>query len=311
MENIVPENNGLTALDTLATEAKAYSESMAMNMLQLGRVYTDAKKLVPHGKWGEWIRENGGMNERSAQQLMQIYTRFGSNPAFNGIDKSKLIKMLSLPAGSEEAFMAGNAVDEMSSRAVEEAVKHEREKAQAALEKEKAAREQAEARAEELANRPPTVPDNIAETLNAKEAELQKYRNEIDRLTTLSQGLMDENRSISKIEKELQEAETLLAEKQAEYNALQDQLLNTQSAIAKGEAEPAACNELTIETFAAAVQQFMVTCSRMPHMGKTFAALNLSVNEISAYQEYLQIMEQWLHGAQDALHTINAEVIEP
>jgi hypothetical protein len=43
----------LERLTNLAAEARAYSEGLALNMFQLGRVFTEAKKLVEHGEWTE------------------------------------------------------------------------------------------------------------------------------------------------------------------------------------------------------------------------------------------------------------------
>ena len=63
---------GLTPIAVLAEEARIYSESMAMNMLNLGRVFTEAKKQVAHGEWGDWVQRYSGMSARSAQQLMAI-----------------------------------------------------------------------------------------------------------------------------------------------------------------------------------------------------------------------------------------------
>ena len=154
----------LAVLDGLAKEARYYSESIATNMIQLGRVFTDAKKLVKHGEWGAWLRSNADCSERTAQQFMQVYGRFGENPAFARIgERSKLFKMLALPPGTEDDFMDRNDVAGMSSREVDAAVKAFRERA-----------EQAEARVKELENRPPEIPEDITETLQEKDALIEK-----------------------------------------------------------------------------------------------------------------------------------------
>lgn len=81
----------MAILDDLSRQARYYVENIALNMIQLGRVFAEAKKLVKHGEWGAWLRENTGISERYAQQYMQAYARFGENPAIAQVgDKSKI-----------------------------------------------------------------------------------------------------------------------------------------------------------------------------------------------------------------------------
>ena len=101
---------GLTPLSMLAEEARVYSENIIMNTLNLGRVLTEAKQQVKHGEWGDWVAIHAGMSVRSAQTFMQVYSRFGGKPAFALVDKSKLYKMLALPEGTEDTFIAEHDV---------------------------------------------------------------------------------------------------------------------------------------------------------------------------------------------------------
>ena len=312
-DNSGTNGTGITMLDSLATEARAYAESAAMNLFQLGRVYTEAKKLIPHGGWQDWVRENGGMSERGAQQVMQLYARFGNNPVFRGVDKSKLLKMLSLPAGKEEAFATEHDVGSMTSRAVEEAVKHEREKAKAELDRERTARQEAEKRAEELENRPPSIPDDIAETLQKKDEELQTLREEVERQTEITKELMDENKGTERLKQELQEAETLLEEKQAEYNHLQAEMLDAKSVIARGETQAATFRPmrdnqlLTLDAFAAAVRQFTGACAPLPMMAQTFSEMD--TDGVAAYDGLLRTVEAFVRSARRTLDTVKGEGI--
>lgn len=309
MEDIAARREGNPALlDGLANEARLYSESIAVSMFQLGRVFTEAKKLVRHGEWTEWVRSNAGMSERSAQQFMQVYARFGQMPAIVGVEKSKVFKMLSLPAGSEDDFLRDNDVADMTSREVEEAVRRK----QAELDAERKAREAAEARAEALANRAPEIPSDIEETLKAKNDEIALYKTEVERISGIAKDLVSERDSYSKealqAKRDLAEAEDMLAEKQSEYDRIQAELLNTQSALAKGDAERVVHDALTVEDFACAVRQFIGTCARMPHMGNSFAVMHN--NERMAFTELLCTVEGWARDARRALETVAGEVIE-
>lgn len=315
--DMIQNQAGMTVLESLAAEARAYSESMAMNMFQLGRVFTEAKEIVPHGEWQSWVEDNAGMGMRSAQQLIQIYARFGALPSFSGVDKSKLIKMLSLPAGTEENFLEEHDVDSLSSREVDEEVKRIREEAQTEIDRERNAREKAETRVREMEDAP-RIPDDIADTLAKKDADMQKLRGEIDRLTEISQGLMDETKAIPRMENDLRETETMLREKQDAYNALQAQLLQAKSAEARGEADTAAVSQtahaapdglVTVEDFAAAVRQFIGVCAPMTQMATLFAGMDR--DRVAAYEGQLRTAEACLRSVRRAIDTIHSEVIEP
>ena len=303
---------GLTPIAVLAEEARIYSESMAMNMLNLGRVFTEAKKQVAHGEWGDWVQRYSGMSARSAQQLMAIYSRFGDKPAFAGVEKSKMYKMLALPEGTEEAFAEKNDLSAMTSREVEEAVKRVREQANEEIRRERAARKAAEERAEELSTRPPEVPEEVSAVLKSKDAMIEQQKQELERIAATGRDSVAEANRLrndnNRLRRELNENAELLEETQQECNRAQAELLNLQSTVAKGDAERTPCDELTADTFAAAVRQFIGTCARMPHMGRTFGMMR--PEEYHVYDELLRTVEGWAKDARKALDTIGYEEVE-
>lgn len=303
---------GLTPIAVLAEEARIYSESMAMNMLNLGRVFTEAKKQVAHGEWGDWVQRYSGMSVRSAQQLMAIYSRFGDKPAFAGVEKSKMYKMLALPEGTEEAFAEKNDLSAMTSREVEEAVKRVREQANEEIRRERAARKAAEERAEELSARPPEVPEEVSAALKSKDAMIEQQKQELERIAATGRDSVAEANRLrsdnNRLRRELNENAELLEETQQECNRAQAELLNLQSTVAKGDAERTPCDELTADTFAAAVRQFIGACARMPHMGRTFGMMR--PEEYHVYDELLRTVEGWAKDARKALDTIGYEEVE-
>ena len=303
---------GLTPIAVLAEEARIYSESMAMNMLNLGRVFTEAKKQVAHGEWGDWVQRYSGMSARSAQQLMAIYSRFGDKSAFAGVEKSKMYKMLALPEGTEEAFAEKNDLSAMTSREVEEAVKRVREQANEEIRRERAARKAAEERAEELSARLPEVPEEVSAALKSKDAMIEQQKQELERIAATGRDSVAEANRLrsdnNRLRRELNENAELLEETQQECNRAQAELLNLQSTVAKGDAERTPCDELTTDTFAAAVRQFIGACARMPHMGRTFGMMR--PEEYHVYDELLRTVEGWAKDARKALDTIGYEEVE-
>ena len=77
------------------------------------------------------------MSERSAQNTMAIYRRFGHSASFADVEKSKLFRMLALPENTEESFVQTHDVKSMSVREIDEAVRKAREEAGLAFAKER------------------------------------------------------------------------------------------------------------------------------------------------------------------------------
>ena len=300
--NEIANTERAALVESLAAQARAYSDGMAMNMLQLGRVLTEAKELVDRGEWEEWVLKNSGFKLRQAQVMMQCYQRCGEKPAFADIEKSKLIKMLSLPSGQEEAFVRENDVAAMTAREVEEAVKKAREEARAEIENERRLRMAAERRAEEIQSQAPEIPDAVAE-------DLRRQKQEIEALKEAGQCAIDESRRLqqenTRMKRELAEQNDLLEETQAECNRAQNELLNAQSMLARGEADHIPADELTPDVLFDAVNTFMGIVCRMPHMRRTFSTMDSDVK--NQYDEALSTVEAWARDARKALDTVSGE----
>lgn len=312
------ETAGLTPIALLAEEARVYSENIAMNMLNLGRVFIEAKKQVSHGAWGEWVATNAGMSARTAQQLMQCYQRFGENAHFARLDKSKMYKMLQLPEGTEERFAEEYDIENMTSREVEEAVRRVRAETDAllnaqkeTLENERKARRAAEARADALAERPIEIPENVAAELREKDSTIERQRQENARIADQARESVfragELQRDLNRMKREMDENNETLAEMQAENDRLQREILDYQSAAAKGDAERTPSDELTADAFAGAVRQFIGVCARMPHMGRTFSVM--PNDEHRQYDELLTTVESWARDARRALNTYEGGIV--
>lgn len=296
---------GLTPLSMLAEEARVYSENIIMNTLNLGRVLTEARQQVKHGEWGDWVAIHAGMSVRSAQTFMQVYSRFGGKPAFALVDKSKLYKMLALPEGTEDTFIAEHDVGTMTSREVEEAVRQEREKArqereQAVSEARAEARQDKERALKEAAERAEAELEASVKRAYAETKE--EHENDLKRAVDAARALEKETR---RLQQEIDENNELLDAMQDECNKAQQELLNLQSQIAKGDAQRLPDDELTQEVFATAVRQFIGTCARMPHMGNAFADMPTETHR--KYDELLKTIEAWARDARLALDTMDTE----
>lgn len=353
----------VVTLDELAGQMRFYADGsrndylhMCMNLLQCGRVMTEAKGRVPHGQWEQWVEENSGFSFRTAEQYMQAYQTYGLNPDIARLGKTKMVKLLPVPEDVRERVMAEHDLGGMSTREFDRVLREAREKAkQEAAEKideanrllevtrkqaeamaeraqseakqeidqakteimadalkqiqqEREARAAAERRALEAENRPPEIPEGFrAELENARETAKQREQ-EIQRLAEAGRETLDEQRRLSqenaRLQSEIREQEALLQEQQEALNRAQEDLLNLQSAQARGE-EHVYTDELTLDVFGAAVREFIGICARMPHMGQTFAQMdNTRLNE---YFQLLKTVEGWADGARKAIESVTVK----
>lgn len=285
-------------LEGYVQQGKMFLFNAAQNLIQYGRVLTEAKQYVPHGQFGNWVAENFGMSERSAQGYMAVWKRFGKNEQLNGIQFSSLQKMLSLPEGTENQFASEHNLSDMTAREVERAVKKVREEAQAEIEKEKNARILAEQRIMEAKN---SYRDN-------DRAEMEALRNRAEVLKKERDEALEAHDVARKAEHkarfELQELELALEENQQEYTKLQSELLNAKSAMARGDAERVISEQFTVEDFSAAVRIFLGATAQMPYMGGTFSQM-VDGGQLRQWDELLSAVEDWAARARKALNTVN------
>lgn len=199
----------IAVLDNLAMQAKTYIQNARMNLLQLGRVLAEAKPLVPHGEWENWVKTNTSMSKRAAEQYMQAYAEFGLNPQIAELGTTKTLKLLPLTEDEREKLLSENDVSSMSTRQLDEAIRKQKQEAlkearqevQGELEKERTARIAAEQRAKAAESRPPEVTKELSD-------KLRSHKEQMERLT----------RENSILKQEIRERDEELEEQQADYN---------------------------------------------------------------------------------------------
>lgn len=300
----------LSLLDDLATQAQMFSFGAAMNLLQLGRVLTEARPLVPQGQWIEWVQTNAHLPERRAQEYMQAYRKFGIDQRIAQLGPSQIIALLPMTDEERDRLMAENDVGGMTNRELKEAIRAQREtlraeamaEAQGAIAQAEADRDAAIRRASELEVKEPEIPPELTDELNKNRAEIARLQEIAKDSLEDAQALRREN---TKLKWDIQEQEDILREQQEAMNRTQEELLNLKSAQARGDAERPTGDELTIDVFSQAVREFMGLVARMPYMQNTFGSM--PQDEKQQYAELLRTVEGWTTGARQALNSYCVE----
>ena len=106
------------------------------NSIEIGRRLVEAKTLVGHGEWGEWLKTSVDYSKSTANNLMRIFDEYGANqmPLFGDNSKSQALGNLSytqavalLGVPDKEEFIQENDVENMSTRELQEAIKAQKE----------------------------------------------------------------------------------------------------------------------------------------------------------------------------------------
>lgn len=136
-------------IEVITQEIKFYSQQAGMSIIEIGKRLHEAKICLPHGEWGNWLKNEVNFSERTAQNFMRIAREY-QNPqmiADMGNSATKALLLLSVPAEEREAFVAeehiidgeAKTVAEMSTREMEDLTKQlaaeraEKEKLQSQL----------------------------------------------------------------------------------------------------------------------------------------------------------------------------------
>lgn len=121
------------------------------NSIEIGRRLLEAKSMLEHGEWGNWLEEKVDYSQSTANNLMKIFKEYGSeqitllgdnakSQALGNLSYTQAVALLGVPEEDREAFIKDHDIESMSTRELQQAIKERDE----ALEKLKNAKQVAE-----------------------------------------------------------------------------------------------------------------------------------------------------------------------
>lgn len=198
--------------------------------LEIGQRLVQAKAAVPHGCWGQWLKEKVDYSERTAQMLIATYERFGNGQQklFGKVADPELVAQLSrsqmfalMSIKNEDdcmAFMEENkeTLPDMSKRELEQAIK-ERDQAKKDLE---AWRTQCDTLTD-TANKATARAEKLKAELAQLKADTAAGSDELDKLKAenqeMQQTLEIQKQNIDRSNNDVIEARRQLAEEKAKH----------------------------------------------------------------------------------------------
>lgn len=224
--------------EVVAAEIRALTANMLTSIVEIGRRMCEAKEMLPHGAFGNWIKENTGYSISTANNFMRLFNEYAdkqlsifgaevNSQTFGNLTYSKALALLALPENEREEFVSENNVEAMSTRELEAAIR-ERDEAREALKEAEAVKDEiasayseTKAELEELKSRPidvavsATDPAEISKAVEeALSQAAEKHKKEMD---SLIKKLEKETKKTDKLEKAVSAAEEKARE--AESNA--------------------------------------------------------------------------------------------
>lgn len=117
-------------------------------VLTIGWCLIEAKDMLPHGEWTNWLVDRVEFSARSAQRIMRLAREWSDPTALSDLGVTKAFTLLALPTEERERFMGDNNVIDMTTRQLEQAIKErdEARKAAQAAQAEASTAEQARAK---------------------------------------------------------------------------------------------------------------------------------------------------------------------
>lgn len=279
------------------------AQSMAlMYAVEIGRRLTEAKEVLPHGEWGEWLKNEVEFSQRSANNFMKLFQEYGSSQlsffsfnlnsqTFANLPYSKALALLAIPEEEREEFAEEVKVDELSVKELQEAIK-ERDLAKKQLEEISAERdeltkslraEQASAKslakeAREALNKADEMKEKVSKS-EGKLKELRKELKEAKENPTVSDEVLQKIRAESEetVRKELEEAsQKAMSEVQEKISAAEQRADAAENA--KKEAE--GFTEDLRKKLKLANPKVTVFKTLFENLQETYAKLQVMYNEI-------------------------------
>jgi len=221
MEDKILEVAEVKTAESLAVRIRTTVRNTQKIMLDaaisIGQDLIEAKELVDHGEWKNWVENTVGFSYESAKKYMQIsreYGDFSKRELITDLSYTKALKLLAVPDEDREEFIEGNDIEGMTVKELEEKIK--------AISEEKAASdEQIEKLGDELvaAEHDKLLYRDQVEELEKKIAELEAAGADTEG------GVSEEAQAeIDKHKKDLEKAEKKAETSSKKVDKLQEEL---------------------------------------------------------------------------------------
>lgn len=206
-------------IQTVTTEIRTLhrqAQGMILNYaIEIGRRLKEAKSLLEHGEWGEWLENEVDFSRSTANNFMKIFEEYGAkqvslfgdanSQTIGNLPYTHALKLLAVPAEEREEFVEEHHVEDLSSRELDRLIKERDAAVRRAEESEERELAQADALAELEALR------NKVETQEQMAGEGRAALHQMEEKVAAAQERLDKEKKKAKeredqLRRELEEA---------------------------------------------------------------------------------------------------------
>ncbi|ERM17334.1 DUF3102 domain-containing protein [Brevibacillus laterosporus] len=185
--------------------------------VEIGRRLVEAKAMLPHGEWGQWLKNSVDYSQSTANNLMQVYREYGSDiskiPALGNLSYTKALALLGVSEDEREQFVQEHDVENMSSRELQALIKEKQKleqqlkKSETSAEKERQKLTKSLEKLELQSKEHKEMADKLkAELAVAKEAGNEKEMLKLHKDLDKTKSALDESKNkIKELERQLKE----------------------------------------------------------------------------------------------------------
>lgn len=209
--------------------------------IEIGGKLTEAKTMVNHGEWCQWLQDNVEYKQSKAEYLMNLYQQYGgkqeslfddwtNSETFEKLGVSKHVALLALPFDDRKDFAEKVDAEHLSTRQLQSAI-------QTQLEAERNSREAVEAQLRDTEQ----ILLDAQQQLSAAKSSEGAWQEEIERLTgERDQAEINEEnlrKEIDKLNAEKHLAETGEKNAMNKVEVLEKQLKDAKKAVKQAKAD--------------------------------------------------------------------------
>lgn len=142
-------------------------------IIAIGKCLIEAKAVLPHGEWGNWLKNEVEYSQSTANNFMRLSEEFSNSQSIGNLSYTHALKLLAVPKEEREEFVEKVDAENLSVKELEKAIK-ERDEARRAAEDAERQKAELEQKNLELTR--------ASEKANESSAEVDKLRAEIQKL---------------------------------------------------------------------------------------------------------------------------------
>ena len=156
MNDLIKGNTAISTqerdIKTVTNEIKMLrrqAQAMALTYsVEIGRRLVEAKEMLNHGEWGNWLKTEVEFSQDTANRFMKLFDEYGAaqismfgaevnSAALRNLSFTKALQLLAIPSDEREDFAQEHDVENLSTRELDKLIKERDEALKAKEEAEK------------------------------------------------------------------------------------------------------------------------------------------------------------------------------